>query len=60
MVTLFEKAEEYVENHFPSYQADKEHGTIPIGGERYVLVRAKSLRVDFAKHTGSAMGLPYD
>jgi hypothetical protein len=56
MVPLFEKTEEYVKNYFSSYQADKEYWTITIGGERYVLVRAKSLRVDF----GSAMGLPDD
>jgi two-component system, cell cycle sensor histidine kinase and response regulator CckA len=60
MVPLFEKAEEYVKNYFSSYQADNEHGTITIGGERYILVRAKSLRVDFAKHIGNAMGLPDD
>ena len=60
MVPLFEKAEEYVKKYFSSYQSDKEHGTITIGGERYILVRAKSLRVDFAKHIGSAMGLPDD
>ena len=60
MVPLFAKAEEYVKNYFSSYQSDKAHGSITIGGERYILVRAKSLRVDFAKHIGSAMGLSDD
>jgi predicted hydrocarbon binding protein len=60
MIPIFEKAEEYVKNYFSGYQADSEHGTITIGGERYILVRAKSLRVDFAKHIGAAMGLPDD
>lgn len=57
MEPLFAKAEEYVKDYFSSYRADREHGTITIGGERYILVRAKSLRVDFAKHIGDIMGL---
>ena len=57
MAPLFQQAEEYVRNYFDSYKADRSAGTITIGGERYILVRAKSLRVDFAKYFGEAMGL---
>ncbi len=57
MVPLFEKAEEYVENYFSTFNANRNAGTINIGGERYILVRAKSLRVDFAKNLGIALGL---
>ncbi|MFH1776889.1 MAG: 4-vinyl reductase [Candidatus Omnitrophota bacterium] len=57
MVPLFEKAEEYVKSYFSSFAANKKEGTITIGGERYILVRAKSLRVDFAKNLGEALGL---
>ena len=57
MVPLFEKAEEYVEKYFSTFHANRHAGTISIGGERYILVRAKSLRVDFAKNLGKALGL---
>ncbi|MFC2092122.1 V4R domain-containing protein [Elusimicrobiota bacterium] len=60
MVPLFEQAEGYVNNYFSDYSSDKENGTITISGQRYILVRAKSLRVDFAKHLGEAMGLSGD
>ena len=58
MKPLFEQAEEYVKKYFSSYHADNTHGTITIGDERYILIRAKSLRVDFSKHIGALMGLP--
>jgi len=60
MAPLFEQAEKDVAKYFESYASKKDEGTITIGGERYILVRAKSLRVDFAKHLGEAMGLPDD
>ncbi len=60
MVPLFEQAEAYVKNYFDSYTWNKGEGTITIGEERYIFVRAKSLRVDFEKHIGSALGLPED
>ena len=44
---LFEKAEEVVAGYFKSMEMDPSSGTIVIGGERYVLVRAKSLSVEF-------------
>ena len=58
MVPLFEKAEQYVKDYYDSFRSNKKEGTITIGGERYILVRAKSLRVDFAEHLGEALGLP--
>ena len=58
MEDLFVQAEKYVADYFSSFQTNREAGTITIGGERYILVRAKSLRVDFAKHLGEALGLP--
>jgi len=58
MVPLFERAEKYVRDYYSSFYSNKNKGTITIGGERYILVRAKSLRVDFAKHLGQALGLP--
>ncbi len=60
MVGLFEKAEEYVSNYFSSFNSNKTEGTITIGGERYILIRAKSLKVDFAKNLGDAIGLSGD
>ena len=57
MIPLFQKAEEYVQQYFSTLQANRDEGTITIGGERYVLVRAKSLRLDFAKTFGEVMGL---
>ncbi|MFH1784548.1 MAG: 4-vinyl reductase [bacterium] len=57
MVPLFEKAEEYVKGYFDTFTSNKTEGTITIGKERYILVRAKSLRLDFAKSFGEAMGL---
>ncbi|HLD27542.1 MAG TPA: 4-vinyl reductase [Patescibacteria group bacterium] len=58
MAPLFEQAEKYVKDYYDSFKSNKKEGTITIGGERYILVRAKSLRVDFAEHLGEALGLP--
>jgi two-component system, cell cycle sensor histidine kinase and response regulator CckA len=57
MVPLFLTAEDYVKKYFASYQARPSEGTITIQDQRYILVRAESLRVDFAKHFGEVMGL---
>lgn len=57
MVPLFQKAEEYVQQYFSTFNSDRSEGTITIGGERYILVRAQSLRVDFAKNFGAVLGL---
>ena len=58
MEPIFEQAEKYVKKYFASYQANHEAGTITISGERYILVRAKSLRVDFSRHLVKSLGLP--
>ncbi len=57
MIPVFEKAEEYVQSYFSTFTANKKEGTITIGDDRYILVRAKSLRLHFAKSLGEAMGL---
>lgn len=44
---LFEQAEAYVREHFEHLVRAPEQGTIHVGDERYVLVRAKSLTVGF-------------
>src|SRR5262245_43193165 len=43
----FRAAEEIVSRYFRQRKDDAEHGTIEIAGERYVLVRAASLSVEF-------------
>lgn len=43
----FEKAEVLVAEYFSQQTANPEHGSIEIAGERYVLVRAASLSVEF-------------
>jgi len=43
----FAEAEELVSRYFRDRKDDAEHGTIEIFGERYVLVRAASLSVEF-------------
>ena len=58
LVPMFEKAEEYVKNYFSSYNSNIKEGSITISGERYILIRAESLRIDFAKHLAEAMKLP--
>ena len=47
MEPLFEKAEEYVERYFEDEKRKPDMGTITIGGQRYVLVRAASMSVGF-------------
>ena len=44
---MFERAQEYVEEYFRSRNERPEEGTIVIGGERYILVRAASMSVHF-------------
>jgi len=43
----FAEAQEVVARHFDSMERDPTSGTITIGGDRYVLVRAMSLSVHF-------------
>jgi len=44
---LFQKAEAYVRRYFADRHEDPEHSSILISGERYVLVRAASMSVEF-------------
>lgn len=44
---LFEAAERYVEESFQRFSRNPEKGTIHVGEERYVLVRARSLTTGF-------------
>jgi len=44
---LFRKAEAYVRRYFADRADDPEHSTISISGERYILVRAASMSVEF-------------
>ncbi|MGO9714460.1 MAG: ATP-binding protein [Polyangiaceae bacterium] len=47
MEAPFVDAERHVSRYFRDRKDDPEHGTIEIFGERYILVRAASLSVDF-------------
>ena len=47
MAELFEEAERTVSSYFARRRDDPAHGTIEIFGERYLLVRAASLSVEF-------------
>ena len=47
---LFSQAEDYVKNYFSSFLRNPQAGTITIGGERYILVRAASMSVYFFDH----------
>lgn len=60
MVPLFEQAESYVKSYFSTHKSDTTKGTITIGDERYILVRAKSLRLNFAKTLSESIGLSDD
>ena len=44
---LFQKAQQYVSKYFSQKTEDPSKGTIEIFGERYILVRAASMSVDF-------------
>jgi PAS domain S-box-containing protein len=44
---LFAKAQQFVGAYFQTLHADPSHGTITIGGQRYILVRAASMSVEF-------------
>lgn len=48
--SVFDKAQKDVENYFRNFVFDPSHGSISIGNQRYLLVRAASLSIDFA-HT---------
>ena len=44
---IFQKAQEYVSRYFDEKKQDPTKGTIEIFGERYILVRAASMSLDF-------------
>ena len=44
---LFAEAQQFVSDYFRTLHADPSHGTITIGGQRYILVRAASMSVEF-------------
>ncbi len=44
---VFLRAQEYVERYFRERIEDPQHSTITISGERYILVRAASMSVEF-------------
>ena len=44
---LFLRAQQYVEQYFSDRVEDPRHSTISISGERYILVRAASMSVEF-------------
>ena len=46
-VPLFEEAQKYVARYFADQRWDPEHGSLEISGQRYVLVRAASMSVEF-------------
>ncbi|MCK4870413.1 MAG: diguanylate cyclase [Gammaproteobacteria bacterium] len=45
--SVFKTAEKYVREYFKEFKADPSKGTIEISDERYILVRAASMSVDF-------------
>jgi signal transduction histidine kinase/CheY-like chemotaxis protein len=53
---LFEQAETIVSRYFADKREDPERGTIEIFGERYVLVRAASLSVEFFQLVADLFG----
>ena len=44
---IFQKAQDYVNKYFKKRKEDPSKGTIEIFGERYILVRAASMSIDF-------------
>jgi signal transduction histidine kinase/CheY-like chemotaxis protein len=44
---LFEEAQQYVARYFADQRSDPAHGSLEISGQRYVLVRAASMSVEF-------------
>jgi len=47
MAPLFARAQEYVSRYFAERRYDPTHGTIEIFGQRYILVRAAAMSVEF-------------
>jgi predicted hydrocarbon binding protein len=55
-VGLFDAAERYVREYFDRLDRKPEKGTIHVGDERYVLVRAKSLTIGFQEAMRDVIG----
>ncbi|MFT3776454.1 MAG: XylR N-terminal domain-containing protein [Minicystis sp.] len=55
-VPLFDAAEVYVRGHFDKLRREPERGTIHVGDERYVLVRAASLTTGFLEVMRDVIG----
>src|SRR5512139_731384 len=55
-VPPFERAEKFVEQLFADFQRRPEEGTLHIGGERYVIVRAESLYLTWFESLAAAFG----
>ncbi len=49
MQEMFERAEKYVSEHFSTMKVNPAHGSLTIGGERYILIRAESMSVEFLR-----------
>lgn len=56
LVPLFDQAEVYVREHFANLRREPEKGTIHVGDERYVLVRAASLTTGFLEVMRDVIG----
>lgn len=46
---VFQKAQDYVKRYFKDQHGDSTKGTIKISGERYLLIRAASMSIEFFK-----------
>lgn len=66
---IFEKAQQYVSQYFSERIEDPKHSSIRISGERYILVRAASMSVEFVdlvaslykdREKNEAQALAYD
>ncbi|MCF2144769.1 MAG: hypothetical protein K9W42_13810 [Candidatus Heimdallarchaeota archaeon] len=57
LVEQFQKAETKVKQHFATIEWDPTNGRILIGGERYVFIRASSLRIGFPQAIASLLEL---
>ncbi len=55
-VGLFDQAEKYVREHFEHMHREPERGTIHVGDERYVLIRAASLTTGFMEVMRDVIG----
>lgn len=54
--SIFSKAEHYIRDHFQNKLENPENGTIHIGEDRYILVRAASMSTEFFDMVNSLYG----